>query len=446
MPASPRPLPLAGIRVVDLSRILSGPYCTMTLADLGAEVIKIEPPQGDDTRFWGPPFVKGEATYFLSANRSKRSIVLDLKTGLGKRVLWDLLERADIAVENFRPGTLEKLGFGWEALHARTPRLILASISGYGQTGPLATTPGYDVIAQGEGGLMSVTGEPGQPPVKAGFSLADLGAGMWATIGILAALRTRDTTGEGDHIDVSLLETVLAWQTYQAEAYLVAGKVAGPMGTAHPTIAPYQTFKASDGYFNLAVGNDSLWQKFCAVLDALPEMAAAPAEERWYHDPALAKNADRVQVRPRLVERLNAIFRTRPRDEWLKRIGAAGIPAGSVNTIAESFVSPQVAARGMVQEVQHPTVGPMRVVRTPLTLTTEGLREPSAPPLLGADTADVMRELGYSPEEITQAWPATREAAAPQENGTATGTAAKTGIAKPKTQGAASEMAGGGPA
>jgi formyl-CoA transferase/CoA:oxalate CoA-transferase len=368
----------------------------MALADLGAEVIKIEPPQGDDTRRWGPPFVESESAYYLSANRNKRSIVLDLKSPLGKRVLWDLIERADVVAENFRPGTLDKLGFGWEAIHARAPRVVLVSISGYGQTGPLAGRPGYDLVAQGEGGLMGVTGEPGRPPVKAGFSVADLGAGMWAVIGTLAALRSREQTGQGDRVDISLLETVVAWQTYLAEGYLIAGASARPLGSAHPSIVPYQTFEASDGYFTLAVGNDGLWARLCEVLDD------EPAGDRWYRAATYARNEERVRARDELVERLGAIFRTRTRQHWLARFEAAGIPAGSVNSIAESFAHPQIAARNMVQHVEHPTIGDMPVVRNPITFSATQMAAPAAPPLLGADTAAVMRELGYSEEEVAE--------------------------------------------
>lgn len=379
--------PLQGIRVVDLTRVLSGPYCTMTLADLGAEVLKIESETGDDTRHWGPPFVNGESTYFMSVNRSKKSLVLDLKSEAGKEKLWELIEHADIVAENFRPGTLARLGFAWEEIHRRFPSVIMVSLSGYGQTGPLASRPGYDLIAQGEGGLMGVTGEEGRPPAKVGFSIADIGTGMWGVIGVLAALRTREQSGQGDHVDVSLLETVISWQTYLAEAALVAGDKPGPLGSAHPTIAPYQTFEASDGYFNLAVGNDSLWNRLCDLLDRVYE------GERWYRDPKYARNADRVGVRAPLAQALNAIFSQRSRGEWLAWFNEAGIPAGSVNSIAESFENPQVQARGMVQYMEHTTVGRVPAVKIPIIFGTAETRTPTPPPLLGADAGAVFEEM-----------------------------------------------------
>ena len=388
--------PLQGIRVIDLTRVLSGPFCTMTLADLGAEVIKIESPAGDDTRHWGPPFVNGESTYFLSANRSKQSVVLDLKMASGKQALWDLIGTADIVVENFRPGTLAGLGFSWEQIQLQTPRVILVSISGYGQTGPLAMSPGYDLVAQGESGLMYVTGEAGRPPVKVGFSVSDVGAGMWAVIGALAALRNREKSGIGDHIDVSLFETLISWQTYHAEAALLGGEEPQPLGSAHPTIAPYQTFLASDGYFNLAVGNDGLWNRLCGVLDGVCE------EDRWYRDAQYAHNPDRVRGREALAERLNLIFCQRPRSEWLQLFAAAGIPAGSVNTISEALAHPQIQARAMAQTIEHPTVGAMPTVKIPIAFTHATTRPPTPPPLLGADTDEVLQSLGRQPPEARE--------------------------------------------
>ncbi len=388
--------PLQGIRIIDLTRVLSGPFCTMTLADLGAEIIKIESAAGDDTRHWGPPFVNGESTYFLSVNRSKKSICLDLKTGRDKQILWDLIQTADIVVENFRPGTLGRLGFAWEEIHQRFPAMILVSLSGYGQTGPLASRPGYDLIAQGEGGLMGVTGEEGRPPVKVGFSIADIGTGMWAVIGTLAALRVREQSGLGDHIDVSLLETVVSWQTYLAEAYLATGEIPRPLGSAHPTIAPYQTFQASDGYFNLAVGNDSLWNRLCDLLDTLGE------KDQWYRDPMYARNADRVRVREALAQALNMVFCQRPRSEWLHWLTDAGIPAGSVNTVAETFEHPQVQARALLHSLDHPTVGRISTVRLPITFSHAETAQPTAPPLLGADTRSILQELGYTTKEETE--------------------------------------------
>jgi crotonobetainyl-CoA:carnitine CoA-transferase CaiB-like acyl-CoA transferase len=338
--------------------------------------------------------VNGESTYYLSINHSKRSIVLDLKTEAGKQVLWDLIATADIVAENFRSGTLARLGFDWETIHRRYPSVILVSISGYGQTGPLATRPGYDLIAQGEGGLMSVTGEEGRTPVKVGFSLADIGTGMWAVIGVLSALRVREQTGAGDHIDVSLLETIISWQTYHATSYLVAGKVPRALGSAHPTVAPYQTFEASDGYFNMAVGNDGQWQRLGDVLDSVGE------KDHWYREPLYAHNADRVRGREALALALNAIFRKYTRVEWLERLRAADIPAGNVNNMAEALEHPQIQARELLEDVEHPTIGHMPVVKVPIRFDEAETAPATAPPLLGADTRSILQQLGYSvPEE-----------------------------------------------
>jgi crotonobetainyl-CoA:carnitine CoA-transferase CaiB-like acyl-CoA transferase len=361
----------------------------MTLADLGAEVIKVERPEGDDTRHFAP-LVKGESTYFLSINRNKKSIVVDMKSDAGKQIIWDLIARSDVVVENFRPGVLEKLGFGWEEIHKRYPSVILVSISGYGQSGPLAKRPGYDLIAQGEGGLMDVTGEAGGPPAKVGFSIADIGTGMWAVIGTLAALMARASTGQGDHVDTSLLETVVSWQTYIGTASLIAGHQPRRLGSAHQGIAPYQSFEASDGYFNLAVGNDTLWPRFCDVLDSVYD------GEKWYRSAEYDTNNQRVQARDKLVEQLTPIFRAQPRSFWLDLFQKAGIPAGSVNSIEEVAHNPQLLARHMFEYVEHPTLGEIPTVRTPITFSNMSLVPPAAPPQLGADTSNVLQELGYN--------------------------------------------------
>jgi len=277
--------------------------------------------------------------------------------------------------------------------------MILVSISGYGQTGPLASRPGYDLIAQGEGGMMSVTGESGRQPVKVGFSIVDIGTGMWAVIGILTALRARTQSGIGDHVDVSLLETVVSWQTYLAQAYLLAGEMPHALGSAHPTIAPYQTFEANDGYFNLAVGNDALWDQLCTVLDTVC------TGNSWYQSQQYAHNADRVRRREELVQSLNTIFRQRSRSEWLDLFITAGIPAGSVNTVAETFQNPQLQARAMLQEVKHPTLGSIPMVKIPIAFTTTETAPIKAPPLLGADTASTFRTLGYTEQQIEMLTP-----------------------------------------
>ncbi|HET7629403.1 MAG TPA: CoA transferase [Bacillales bacterium] len=382
-------LPLEGLKVVDLTRILSGPFCTMTLADLGAEVIKIESPKGDDTREWGPPFVGDESAYFLSVNRNKKSIVLNLKTEKGKEILFRLVKDADVVVENFRPGTLDRLGIGYETLKKRNRKIILASISGFGQTGPYAQKPGYDVLAQGMGGLMSVTGEPGRPPVKGGFSLADLGAGMWAVIGILAALREREYSGEGQWVDASLLDTMISWQTYLAGNYFASGENPKPLGGAHPNIVPYQVFEASDGYFILAVGNDSLWESFVDSMnmDILRESR-------------FKSNPDRVKHRNELISILDDIFIGRPKSAWIQQFEAAKIPCGPVNQFSDILDDRHVKEREMVIEADHPHAGTFKMLGFPLKLSRMSGTATTAPPLLGQHSGDLLKSLGYDEEEI----------------------------------------------
>ena len=383
--------PLENIRIIDLSRILSGPYCTMTLADLGAEVIKVESPSGDDTRKWGPPFVNGESSYFLSVNRNKKSVVLNLKTKEGREILLNLIEEADVVVENFRPGTMDRLGIGYETLKKVNPGIILASISGYGQTGPNAQKPGYDVIAQGYGGLTSVTGEPGKPPVKAGFSIADIGTGMWATIGIQTALLARQRTGEGQWIDVSLVDTMISWQTYLAGNYFASRKNPEPQGGAHPNIVPYQLFESADGYFNVAVGNENLWAKFCQVIQK-PDLK---------DHPNYATNSDRVINRERLVPILQDIFYSKPTKEWMDAFEAAGIPCGPVLRFSEIFEDPHVLAREQLVEVEHPIAGTVKMTGLPIKLSGTPGEIKKAPPLLGEDTREILSSLaGLTEDQI----------------------------------------------
>ena len=386
--------PLAGIRVVDLSRILAGPYCTMALADAGADVIKVEEPKkGDDTRGWGPPFVEGESTYFLSVNRGKRSLTLDLKHDEGRRILRRLLDEADVLVENFRPGTLDRLGFSYEAVRARNPRIVYASISGYGPDGPWGGKPGYDAVAQGESGVMSITGFPDGPPTRVGASVADVLAGMTAFQGILLALVRRSRTGEGAVVDASLLESALAPLSYHASAYLLAGEVPARLGNRHPSLAPYETFEAADGHVIVGAGNDTLWGAFCAAAGRA-DLAA---------DPLFQTNALRVRNYGALRGRLAPLLRSRTVEEWLARLEAAGVPCGRVRTVAEALESEQVKARGLLLEVTHPKLGTGRYLGSPIHLSGSGRGSRRPPPLLGEHTQEVLAErLGMSPAEVEE--------------------------------------------
>lgn len=382
-------LPLEGLKVIDLTRILSGPYCTMTLADMGAEVIKIESPKGDDTRQWGPPFVEDESAYFLSVNRNKKSIVLNLKEDKGREIFLKLIKDADIVVENFRPGTIDRLGIGYETLKKYNSKIILASISGFGQTGPYAQKPGYDVLAQGMGGLMSVTGEPGGAPVKGGYSLADVGAGMWAIIGILAALRERDISGVGQWVDSSLLDTMISWQTYLAGNYFATNQDPEPLGGAHPNIVPYQVFEANDGHFILAVGNDQLWQRFIKTMDM-----------KVFDDSRFDTNPKRVENRDLLISILDETFKEKSVKEWVDLFEDAGIPCGPVNKFSDILQDPHVKEREMVVETEHNKLGTLNTLGVPVKLSRTPGKVDSVPPELGEHSQEILKRLGYSDREI----------------------------------------------
>ncbi len=378
-------LPLQGIRVLDLTHALAGPYCTMLLGDLGADVIKVEPPvTGDHSRQWGPPFINGESTYFLSVNRNKRSVVLDLKSRAGRSAARALAMASDVLVESFRPGTVKRLGLDAEELRGRKPELVYASISGYGQNQP--TLAGYDAIAQGTSGLMSLTGDPDGPPTKVGVPVGDITAGMFAAHAVLAALVDRERTRRGAYIDVALNDALLALHTYQAGRFFATGEAPGREGNYHATIVPYGTFKVRDGFINVAVGSDSQYQRFCEALDA-PELAS---------DPRFATNAQRQAARPELVREIERRLQNGSRAEWLDRLEQHGIPAGPILDLAEAFASPLASDREMRVEIAHPLAGRISQVGAPWKMDGRSSPIRLAPPSLGQHTAEVLRDvLGY---------------------------------------------------
>jgi crotonobetainyl-CoA:carnitine CoA-transferase CaiB-like acyl-CoA transferase len=384
--------PLKGLKVIDLSHVMAGPTCSMLLADMGADVIKIEKiPGGEDARRMIPPEIAGESAAFLIMNRNKRGIALDLKNDAGRSVLSRLLKDADVLIENYRRGTMERMGFGYEALHQRHPKLIYCSISGFGRTGPYADRGGFDLVTQGMSGLMSITGEgPGCPPMKMGAPVTDITAGILACVGILAALHSRESTGQGQMVDTSLFEAGIVHTYWHSAICFATSQAPGPMGTAHPLNAPYQAFPASDGWITVGAANQANWLRLIEVLEA-PELGG---------DPRFANNADRMRNLPALNAALTAIFQRRTMAEWLRRLEEAGVPAGPVLNIKQMHADSQALAREMIVETTHPTAGRTKAIGLPVKFSdTPGGVHRSAP-VFGEHTREILREHGYLDAEI----------------------------------------------
>jgi formyl-CoA transferase len=390
----PKPGPLHGVRVLDLTRVVAGPYCSMFLGDLGAEVVKVEQPvAGDDTRGWGPPFIGGESAYFLSINRNKQSLTLDLKSKRAAEILRALAKRADVIIENFRPGTMERLGLGEKDLRRINPRLIYGSLTGFGADGPMSDWPGYDLIVQAWGGLMSITGTPDGEPVKVGVAIIDLVAGLMLGKAIVAALYVREKTGIGQRIDTSLLEAEVASLINVGSNYLIGGNIPARWGNAHPNIVPYQHFKTADGYLVIGVASETIWRRFCAAV----------GEGALIDDPRFSNNAKRVENRSALIALLSAMFSKRDNDTWFQLLTQAEVPCAPVQTIDQVFHAPQVLHRKMLLEVDHPTAGKIRMAGIPVKFsdTPAAVRKP--PPLLDQHNEEVLRNwLGMSAAAIEE--------------------------------------------
>ena len=383
---------LEGIRVLDLTRALAGPFCTLMLGDNGADVIKVEiPGTGDDTRKWGPPFIGEESAYYLSINRNKRSLTLNLQDTQAQEVFMKLAKDIDVVVENFTPGVMGRFGLDYDAVKAVNPKVVYCSISGFGQDGPYRNRPAYDQIMQGVGGLMSITGEPDGEPQKIGIAVTDIGAGMWSAFAIMAALHHREKSGEGQYIDISMLDAQVAWLTYQAAFFFANGEAPKRMGAAHPTLVPYQAFMCNDGkYINVAVGSERIWGRFCQGMN----------REDLKDHPDYATNSVRVNHRGAMVSMLQEIFLTRPVAEWVEDLQAANVPCGPINDLADVFADPQVLARNMYLEMPHPTLGSIKQTGLPIkfSLTPGGLDR--HPPLLGEHNQEILQSLGYSDADV----------------------------------------------
>ncbi|MEJ7838619.1 MAG: CaiB/BaiF CoA-transferase family protein [Thermomicrobiales bacterium] len=385
--------PLSSIKVVDLTRVMTGPYCAMMLGDLGADVIKVElPGKGDDTRLWGPPFVGDESSYFLTVNRNKRSIALDLKSETGRDILWKLIDEADVIVENFSPGTIDRLGFGYDAVHQRRPTVVFGAISGFGQTGPARSRTAYDLIVQGMSGMMSVTGTEGGMPTKLGIPIADIAAGMFSAYAILGALyhRERDPEHRGQYVDTSMLGGQVALLTYQAGIWFTTGQVPEMLGNRHPIITPYDTFPTADGFVNIAVGNDAIWLRFCDAMH-LPDAKT---------DPHFTTNAMRCQYRHEVYKLVNAVFAPLTTDEIVSRLDAAAVPCGPILTVDEVLQHPQVEDQQLVRTVPHQTLDEVQVAGFPYNFSETPLDIRHGPPVLGQHTIEILAELGFSAEAI----------------------------------------------
>ena len=387
---------LEGIRVLDLTRALAGPFCTLMLGDNGADVIKIEiPGTGDDTRHWGPPFIESESAYYLSINRNKRSLTLNLRDPEAKEIFLKLVRTADVVVENFTPGVMGRFGLDYDAVQAINPGIIYCSISGFGQDGPYRERPAYDQIMQGLGGLMSVTGESEGEPQKIGLAITDIGAGMWAAFAIMAAFHHRGEEGknQGQYIDISMLDSQIAWLTYQAAYFFATGTAPQRLGAAHPTLVPYQGFVCQDGKrINVAVGSERIWERFCKAMN----------REDLFTNPDYSSNGARVNNRATLIPLLQDYFLTRPVDDWVKDLQAASVPCGPINDIADVFADSQVLARQMFQEMPHPTLGTIKQTGLPIKFSKTPGGLDRHPPLLGEHNQQLLSELGYSDQDIAK--------------------------------------------